>query len=71
MRISNMSKFPVLFAVVTLTVGVAQASTLYLNTFDLGQTAPAGGTGATAPAVSTSFSGVDTLDAFRRHFRFY
>jgi hypothetical protein len=65
-----MSKFPVLFAVATLTIGVAQASTLYLNTFDLGQTAPAGGTGATAPAVSTPFSGADTLDALGITFEF-
>ena len=65
-----MSKFPVLFAVVTLTMGVAQSSTLYLNTFDLGQTAPAGGTGATAPAVATSFGGTDTLDALGITFDF-
>jgi hypothetical protein len=58
-----MTKFPVLCAVATLTFGVAQASTLYLNTFDLGQTAPAGGTGAAAPLSPTTFSGADTLDA--------
>jgi hypothetical protein len=57
-----MTKFPVLFAVVTLTFGVAQASTIYTNTFDLGQVI-AGGPGPAAPAAATSFSGADTLDA--------
>ena len=65
-----MRKFPLLCAVVTLTIGVAQSSTLYDNTFNLGQTAPAGGTGPTAPAVATSFSGADTLDALGVTFDF-
>jgi PEP-CTERM motif len=65
-----MNKFRVLLAVVTLTIGVAQASTLYVNTFDLGQLAPAGGIGATAPAVATAFHGTDTLDALGITFDF-
>jgi len=65
-----MSNFSVLFAAVTLTIGVAQSSTLYVNTFDLGQTAPAGGTGATAPAVATSIGGAVTLDALGITFDF-
>jgi hypothetical protein len=65
-----MSKVPLLCAVVTLTIGAAQASILYDNTFNLGQTAPAGGTGATAPAVATSFSGADTLNALGITFDF-
>ena len=65
-----MSKFPLLCAVVALTIGVAPASTLYDNTFTLGQTAPAGGTGATAPAAATSFSGADTLNALGITFDF-
>ncbi|MGA3240836.1 MAG: PEP-CTERM sorting domain-containing protein [Bryobacteraceae bacterium] len=65
-----MSRFPVIFAAVSLTIGIAQSSTLYLNTFDPGQTAPAGGTGATAPAVPTSIGGADTLDALGITFDF-
>jgi hypothetical protein len=59
-----------LFAVATLTIGVAQASTISDNTFDLGQTAPAGGTGATAPTVATAFDSADTLDALGITFDF-
>jgi hypothetical protein len=70
MSFSNMSKFPVVFAAVSLTIGIAQSSTLYINTFDLGQTAPAGGTGATAPAVQTSIGGAGTLDALGITFDF-
>jgi hypothetical protein len=65
-----MSRFPVVIAAVSLTIGIAQSSTLYLNTFDLGQTAPAGGTGATAPATPTSIGGADTLDALGITFDF-
>ncbi len=66
-----MNRFSVLFAVVTLTIGVAQASTIYVNTFDLGQTPPAGGNGPTAPTVSTAFSGAsNTLDALGVTFDF-
>jgi len=65
-----MRRFPLLFAAVTFSIGVSQSSTLYVNTFDLGQTAPAGGTGATAPAVATSFDGADTLDALGITFDF-
>jgi hypothetical protein len=60
----------VLFAAVTLTIGIAQSSTLYLNTFDPSQAAPAGGTGATAPAGPTDFGGADMLDALGITFDF-
>jgi len=65
-----MNNFAVLFAALTLTIGVAQSSTLYLNTFDLGQTAPAGGTGLTAPVVVASIGGANTLDALGITFDF-
>jgi hypothetical protein len=65
-----MTKFSALFAVVTLTFGVAQASTIYTNTFDLGQVLPDGGPGPAAPAVATDFSGADTLDALGVTFSF-
>jgi hypothetical protein len=65
-----MAKFPVLFAVVTLTFGVAQASTIYVNTFNLGEVLPNGGPGPAAPLVATGFSGADTLDALGVTFSF-
>ena len=65
-----MSRFPLLFTAVTLTLGVGQASTLYVNTFNLSQAAPVGGTGTAAPAVATFIAGADTLDALGITFDF-
>jgi hypothetical protein len=64
-----MTKLPVLFAVVTFTFGVAQASTIYVNTFDLGQVFP-DGPGPAAPLVPTDINGADTLDALGVTFSF-
>jgi hypothetical protein len=66
-----MTKFPVLFAVVTLTFGVAQASTLYTNTFDLGQVLSGGGPGPMAPLTPFTLGGVTpTVDALGVTFDF-
>jgi len=42
-------------------VSTAQAGTVILNTFDLGQAPPPGGSGPNAPAVPTSANGVHAL----------
>jgi len=58
-----MSRLPGLFALVTLSFGVAQASTTYTNTFDLGQTLGVGGPGPAAPLSPFTIGGAVTLDA--------
>jgi hypothetical protein len=57
-----MSRFPKLFALVTLSFGVAQASAVYINTFTLGQVLP-DGPGPTAPLAPFTIGDAVTLDA--------
>jgi hypothetical protein len=64
-----MIKFAGVFAAVTLSLGVAQASAVYINTFDLGQVF-VGGPGPAAPAVDTPFGNAVTVDALGITFDF-
>jgi len=58
-----MSKFPALVIGAALMAGAAQAGTVipFTNTFDLGQTLPAGVIGNSAPMAPTSANGLDAL----------
>jgi hypothetical protein len=64
-----MTKFAGFFAAATLTLGVAHASAVYTNTFDLGQVF-ANGPGPAAPGVATPFGGAVTVDALGITFDF-